>query len=458
MVTERTLYPLTPSQETMCYMLKYSLHKQVTNVPVSFATARKLDFSLLAKALNVEIARNDCLRLRFTKSKGKMAQYFLPKYAVDGVRVLHFTDEKSQTAFFEADAAKALRPLKETFRVFFFTDSEGRYGVYLNACHLIMDAFAASVFFRDLFAVYDAISAGTELPAPLSRFEEHLPKEYEYLGSEQYRKDREYFEQFHRGMGCPPFYAGVHGPAMLEKQRRRKPDLTVPVAFDPVHDKAEGLHLYADEETTKLILDWCKEHRVAPEILMQTGYKIYAAALNYRTDDTMMMTLCSRRVTAKEKNMGGCMAQVLQMRTKLPTSLTFSETVKRVSAQRAAHFRHMNFPYIDALEMERKIYHFSQAQGPALMMYTWLPLDALSAEFANDAPDFRFYNPGRYILPLYTFSYLTLDGKRLECRYMYRTNLICRADIEALHEGCFRILRYALAHPDATIEELFDKY
>ncbi|MBQ6165311.1 MAG: hypothetical protein IJK23_12625 [Clostridia bacterium] len=456
MIAANTMYPLIPSQQTMCYMLKYSLHKQVTNVPVSLATSRKLDFGLLAKALNIEITRNDCLRLRFAKQGGKMMQYFLDKNPIEKVRVLHFPSVQAQEEFFEADAAKAIRPLKETFRVYFFTDSENRYGVYLNACHLIMDAFAASVFFRDLFAVYDALVSGGEMPAPLARFEEHLPKEYEYLESEQYKKDREYFDAFHRGMGCPPFYAGVHGPAMLEKQRRRKPDLTVPVAFDPIHDKAESAHLCTDEETTKLILGWCEKNKVAPEILMQTGYKIHAAALNYHTDDTMMMTLCSRRITAKEKNMGGCMAQVLQMRTKLPTSLTFEETVKRVSAQRSSHFRHMNFPYIDALEMERKIYHFSQAQGPALMMYTWLPLDALAKEFGADDPEFRFYNPGRYIMPLYTFTFRSLDGKRLECLYMYRTNLICRADIEALHEGCFRILRYALAHPETTIDELFN--
>ena len=456
MMKEQTLYPLIPSQETMCYMLKYSLHKQVTNVPVSFATTKQLDFDVMKKALNIEIERNDCLRIRFVKKGGKMQQVFLPSYTIDEVQTLHFATKEEQEAFFEADAAKAIRPLKETFRVVFFTDCESRYGVYLNACHLIVDAFAATVFFRDLFAVYDALVAGGELPAPLARFEEHLPKEYEYLKSEQYQKDYDYFDQFHRGMGCPPFYAGVHGPAMLEKQRKRKPDLTVPVAFDPIHDKAESAHLCSDEETTKAILDYCEKNRIAPEIMMQTGYKIYAAALNYRSDDTMMMVLCSRRVTAKEKNMGGCLAQVLQMRTKLPTSLTFEETVKRVSAQRSSHFRHMNFPYIDALNMERKIYHFSQAQGPALMMYTWLPIDTLAKEFGADSPEFRFYNPGRYIMPLYTFTFRSLDGTQLECLYMYRTNLISRENIEALHDGCFRVLRAALADPQTTVEKLFD--
>ena len=58
-------YDLIPSQKTMVYMLKYSLHKQVTNVPTSFAVARTLDFALLEQALRTEILRNDCLRIVF---------------------------------------------------------------------------------------------------------------------------------------------------------------------------------------------------------------------------------------------------------------------------------------------------------------------------------------------------------------------------------------------------------
>ncbi len=49
----------------LVYMLKYSLHKQVTNVPTSFAVARTLDFALLEQALRTEILRNDCLRIVF---------------------------------------------------------------------------------------------------------------------------------------------------------------------------------------------------------------------------------------------------------------------------------------------------------------------------------------------------------------------------------------------------------
>ena len=60
-------YELIPSQQTMYLMVKYSLHKQITQIPTSISVDFDIDFNLLTKALNVEFERNDALRLRFFK-------------------------------------------------------------------------------------------------------------------------------------------------------------------------------------------------------------------------------------------------------------------------------------------------------------------------------------------------------------------------------------------------------
>ena len=176
-VGEKKLYPLTPSQQTMYFMIKYSLHKQVIQVPTSFSVGEKLDFRLLARALNIEIARNDCMRLRFVKENGDIKQYFLPEYKLDGVRCFNFKDEAEMNAFLDGDASTPVRFLKdETFRVYFFSCGD-KNGVYLNVCHMVMDAMAVSVFYRDLFAVYRSLKDGAPMPAPLAPFEEHIEKE-----------------------------------------------------------------------------------------------------------------------------------------------------------------------------------------------------------------------------------------------------------------------------------------
>ena len=73
-----TAYDLIPSQQTMHYMLKYSLHKQVMQIPMSLTVSEKLDFDTLQKAVEIECRRNDCMRLRYFKEKGQIRQYFTP--------------------------------------------------------------------------------------------------------------------------------------------------------------------------------------------------------------------------------------------------------------------------------------------------------------------------------------------------------------------------------------------
>ena len=61
----KTLYDIIPSQDCMYLMHKFSLHKQMAQIPTSFVMDADLDFEVLQKALNIVIERNDSLRLAF---------------------------------------------------------------------------------------------------------------------------------------------------------------------------------------------------------------------------------------------------------------------------------------------------------------------------------------------------------------------------------------------------------
>ncbi|MBR2731177.1 MAG: hypothetical protein IKD72_04230, partial [Clostridia bacterium] len=60
------VYDLIPPQDMIQFMLKYSFfHKQVTQIPESILVTEALDFAVMEQAFNLEIERNNCLRLRF---------------------------------------------------------------------------------------------------------------------------------------------------------------------------------------------------------------------------------------------------------------------------------------------------------------------------------------------------------------------------------------------------------
>ena len=104
------VFELIPSQKMINFMLKYSFfHKQVIQIPMSIVTHTPIDFDVLKKALNIEIERNDCMRLRFYKEHGEFYQYFLDKYVVDDVPVVTFSTEEEQQAYLTADARRPIR-------------------------------------------------------------------------------------------------------------------------------------------------------------------------------------------------------------------------------------------------------------------------------------------------------------------------------------------------------------
>ncbi|MBR6781559.1 MAG: hypothetical protein IKM24_11170, partial [Clostridia bacterium] len=191
-------YPLIASQQTMYYMIKFSLHKSVMQIPTSVAVNQKLDMELLKKAVNIEIERNDCMRLRFFKLDKEIRQHFLPKVVLDDIPVKHFETKEEMQACLEADAQKPVKWLKdEIFRIILFTTPEGHTGIYLNASHIIMDALACGVFYADLLAVYNALSKGEEMPEPLYPYEDAIKADLAYLEDKaRYEKDYKFYMDY----------------------------------------------------------------------------------------------------------------------------------------------------------------------------------------------------------------------------------------------------------------------
>lgn len=450
-------YDLIPSQDTMYLMQKYTFHKQIVQIPTAFTFDADVDFNLLTRALNVEIERNDSMRLRFRKEGKKVTQYFLDSYKIDSVRVLSFKNEDEQEKFFTKDAQTPVRFLKdECYRIYFFNAFNGYKGIYINASHMVMDAIGILVFFLDLLAVYKALRSGESLPEPLFKYEDYIIKEHERCANEsRFEKGRKFYDEYFRSCG-EPTYSGVHGPAFLEKERKKKknPDLKVPSAYSPLLDKAAVIGKKIDPVLSEKIFAFCKERSVAPESLMLLAMRTHLSALHDRDPFGMQLLMCSKRITYKDMKTGGCMAQPLQVLTRIEEDMTFSEALDEFLRTRTALYRHLTYPYTTARDQFREMYDYSLIQGPASLMFSWLPVPV--NEFKEFRFDFKTYNLGRYFSPLYAICYPDPRTGALALHYMYREKLITPADLEALHNNTVRIIEQGIENPAVTIGELLD--
>lgn len=450
-------YNLIPSQDTMYLMQKFTLHKQIVQIPTSFMIDMDVDFNVLTKALNIEIERNDSMRLRFKKEGKKIVQYFLDSYKIDSVKVLSFKTEDEQNKFFTKDAHTPVRFMKgECYRIYFFNAYNGYKGIYLNASHMAMDAMGILVFYLDLLAVYKALKSGEPLPDPLLRYEDYIVKEHEKCANEaRFEKDKKFYDEYFRSCG-EPTYSGVHGPAFLEKERIKKknPDLKVPSAYSPLLDKAEVMKMNFSPELSEKVLEFCKARSVAPESLMLLAMRTHLSAINGRDPFGMQLLMCSKRITYKDMKTGGCMAQPLQILTKIEEGMTFAEALDEFLRTRTSLYRHLTYPYTTARDQFREMYNYSLIQGPAALMFSWLPVPV--TEFTEFRFDFKTYNLGRYFSPLYAICYPDPKDCTIALHYMYRSKLVTPENLIALHNNTVKILEKAIANPDVTIGELLD--
>lgn len=453
------VYDLIPPQEMIQFMLKYSFfHKQVTQIAESIILSKEIDFDLMKKAFNIEIERNDCLRLRFFKEKGKIKQYFLDKYVCNDIPVLSFTSKEDRINTLTADAQKPIRMLKdETYRIKFFRTEDNRCGIFINVHHLVMDNAAIFVFFSDLLAVYENLKDGTPLPKPLGSYEDIIRKEIEYISNpENLRKEEQAYTEYITKDG-EPLYLGVEGPKLLEAERRKKkdPSIKAPSLFDPIHDKAEMTKHTLPYEDSQKIFKYMEENNISGECIVQLAMRLHVSKINNRHNDTYFIVLCPRRHNIREKRAGGTLAAPLPWRVVLPEELTFKEALDKMSEAQVWAFRHMDYPYMEYRDLQRKLFNYPAAAGASTMMFSWFPLEANTMN--KWEYEFEGYNLGRYVMVLYTFAMKDTYSGCLKLSCLHRTQFVSVEDINSLHEGTAKALKLGVENPDMTLGEIIDR-
>lgn len=455
----KPVYPLIPPQEMIQFMLKYSFfHKQVTQIPDSIIVSQKIDFDVMTEAFNIEIERNDCLRLVFFKQNGNIMQYFRDPYRIGNVPLYNFKSDEEREKVLTADAQKPIKMLKgEIFRLKYFTTYDGRYGVYINIHHLVMDNAAVFAFFNDLFAVYDHLKNSKPMPKPLGSYEDRIKRELAYVEDKSnLEKEKEAYTEYITRNG-EPVYLGVEGPKFLEAERKKKkdPSINAPSLFDPIHDKAELTKTTFSPELSEKFFAFCENNNVSPECLVQLALRMHLSKINNGHLDTYFICLCTRRRTLTEKRSGGTVTAPLPWRVHLEEDDTFMSALDKMVDAQVWAFRHMDYPYLEYRDLQRELFNYSAAAGSSTMMFSWMPINEKSIN--GWEYEYVGYGLGRYIMVLYTFAMKDAHSGCLKLSCLHRTKFVSVEDIKALHNGTKKVLEIALNEPDISIKDLLEK-
>ena len=455
---ERIYYPLTPSQLSIFLSRKYAIHKSVVNVPTSIILKEALNPDVLEESLKEAIGRWDSFGIRIMKDKEQAKQYFSAP-SVESIERLDFQRKSRQDMerTFLKLASKKLEIYDAPMaRFYVVTTPEGYGGVFSVISHLIMDSWAISMFYKDLFQIYYAHKDGKPYPKAVKPYEDVLKKEIAYRQTEQYQKALAYWKnEFSRE---EPIFTHVNGREILEKFRKKKGDDSIRYAGTFYLRSTAGHDLYwVYKEDIDVMTEFIKEYGFPSlQVLFQMGLRTYLAYINDYESDVSFYNIVARRGTLEEKLTGGTRVHFMHFRTIMDPDITFLEGLHMLLDKQNELYRHADFSPMEMFEVEHALTKVSPGVSYRSVALTFQPVP-MKIEGVPEIES-RWYSNGAVSQPLY-LTVMDGDGTGgLKVYYEYMSNTISKEKIADLHRYMTYVMVEGAKNPNIRLRDLYEAY
>ncbi len=451
-------YPLTPAQKLPLFARTYTVHKQVINIPISMIVDDSLDHKILNQAIDQAILRNDAFGLRFVKQNKEMHQYFSDRKAIL-LEPVDFTEQSEQEMeqYFQKLGSHTMK-IENTpmAKICVFTSPDQKTGIFAVINHLIMDSWSIGVFFKDIMHIYYSLKDQLPMPKPIYSYESALQKDLDYLTSDRYQSDMDYWKQVVSTENSQCFYTSINGPEELVKSRKKakNPEFRFAPSFF-ITTTAQHEVLMMDKSLVDQMKVFCQTQNYPMSLLVYFGLRTYYAKVNNRASRIGSMNMVARRSTLEEKNSGGSRVQTILMgSTDLPESTPFISALEQILAEQNAHYRHADLSAMRIFEIELEQHGMKQGTNWRAFSYTFQPM---TLDIGNGIKIFsRWYCNGAAAQPIY-ITVMDGDGAgSLRFYYEYLDKHIDVENIRKCHAFAIKVIEAGMAHPELTLGDLID--
>lgn len=432
------LLPLTFSQERM--WLVYQMDKESTAYNVGGAVGLRgaLDHEALQKSLNAVICRHEMMRTVFPQVDGHPVQKILPFQPVplECIDLSDFPALERQT--------KALKLANELIRLSFKLEENPPFILRLiklekedhlfviNMHHIMIDAWAISAFFNEMFSFYRTYQQGKEIEIvdPPLQYADYAVWQRQVFSGKYLENQLAYWREKLRGLTPLEIPTSFPRPAV---QTHTGSVVNVPIPtelFDALGQLGKG------EETT---------------LFMACLAVFYILLYRYtgQTDLPIAVPVANRNFTAAE-SMIGTLVNTLIMRGELSGEMSFRELLRRVRQVSLEAYDHQDMPYarlVADLQPER------DPSRPALAQIMFNMVNVPSEPHLDgfDTYDVNTDRLGvQFDLALNIYEIPPFPKLSLE----YDTDLFDRGMMERLLTHYLKLIQSAVAAPDQPLSGL----
>jgi len=418
--------PLSYPQKGIWYIEKLYPDTSIGNIAATLKISGNIQFDVLDKAINKFIKMNDSMRIRVLEHNGEPEQY-ISEYRYCKLDYLDFSsgdmeelytwDTKiTRTPFFKLDS-----PLFY-FAMIKINDNSG--GFYVKLHHLIGDAWTLVNLGNEIVENYKTISNGNEIiienkPSYL----EFLLSEQQYLQSERFYKDEEYWVDKFDTL-----------PELTILKDRKSYNKSI---------KASRKTFVLPGKLSAKIRKHCSEYKTSIFALFLGAMAIYINRTRGK-DEVIFGTPVLNRSNKREKETMGMFISTVPIRIKIDDNLDYTSFAEGISKEWMSILRHQRYSYTLLLKKLRQKHKDIDKLYDIVISYQNAKVS--KKENVNE-------REGRWHFNGYQTESLCLhindreDDGNIVLDYDYLSDLFYAKEIEYIHDHMTRLLWHALDNP-----------
>ncbi len=425
--------PLSFAQERLWFLDRLGRLGPAYHIGLSVRVRGRLDCAALSAALTEIVRRHDAVRTRFPMHAGVACQQIDPPWRIDLVaEAVTLTEAKSRAQALMGDAFELASD--RLLRCALFRLDEQDHVLTLAMHHIISDGWSIGVLFRELAAHYGAHTS--HRPAPLSPLQIHYAD----------------YAAWHRGWVSEHVFD--RQLAYWREQLADAPaglDMPTDRPRPPAQSFRGATHRFAlDRDLSRALAALARQQGATLFMTLLAGFKALLARWSGQRDIIVGSPIAGR-VRAETEQMIGFFVNLLALRTDLTDDPSFRLLVQRVKQTALRAYAHQDLPFeqvVDALQPSRDLSR--QPIFQTVFILQDVSLEQMTLPGLEVARFDDVASSARFDLELS----MTDVGGQLVGSLVYATDLFDATTIERLAGHFVRLLRGAVANPEARLSEL----
>lgn len=428
---EKQIYNLTNPQKSIWYTEQFFQGSCVNNICGTVIISDKVDFEKLSKSINSFLKTNDSFRINLFYDNENIKQKIVDFSPIE----IPIKQIKNNDELIELENHMVSIPFKLlnsplfNFTMFEFPDNTG--GFVINAHHLIADACTAGLLASKVIDIYSKLLKNEILDENISSYVTYINSEEEYLSSNKFEKDKEYWNNMFNTV----------------------PELGAIPSLRPItKNSASALRksFILTKEKVEQINKFCSKNKVSIFNFFMATYSIYIGRVS-NLDDFVLGTPILNRTTFVEKNTPGMFISTVPFRFTTNNELLCVDFMKKIALDSLGMFRHQKYPYQNILEHIRKTNPSQPNLYDILISYQNTRTNKNSAEVPYEVR-WTFNNNVADSMQIHLFD--MNDEGLLNISYDYRLDKYDEQDIIDIHNRIIYIVEQILQKEDLLVKDI----